>query len=114
MLRHAEAAGDIVPQRAAHHVRTRGPVDPSRVGAWRLELSPSAVGLIELGCGRMMRQRGYQPSGLAARPPIRRTLEFSARYARTAYRQVRERTRDRRERRSEPYPLAAVPRDSAG
>jgi hypothetical protein len=110
MLRPAAAAGDIVPQRAAHHVRTRGPVDPSRIEAWREELSAADIGLIEFGCARMMGVRGYQPSRAGARPSIRRTVEFAARYARTAYGQRREQAQDRRERRTEPYPLAAVPR----
>ena len=42
--------------------------DPSLVHQWRRELSPREIGLVEGRIGRMLTDRGYEPSG---HPPIR-------------------------------------------
>jgi hypothetical protein len=103
-----QAAADMVPTWETYHDRTRGAVDPSRIDAWRTQLTPEEIGLIEWLCGRLMRERGYLPSGLARRPSPALVAKYGFRHARSAARDARIELRDARLRRREPYPLAAV------
>jgi hypothetical protein len=47
-----------------------GPADPARVDAWRDELEPDAVGLVEALCAASMARHGYPPSGTPRRPGL--------------------------------------------
>jgi hypothetical protein len=109
MLSHrTDAANDMVPQWATHHVLTRGNVDPSRIDAWRTSLTPEQIGLIEWRCGRTMQERGYQPSGLARRPSAQLLGAYGYRHARSAVRDARINMQDALRRRRERVPLAAA------
>jgi Sulfotransferase family len=68
MLDHVVAAGDIVPDRKTWHDRTKADVDPSRIEAWRDELAPADVGLIERVARHGMRIWGYAASEAGRRP----------------------------------------------
>jgi Sulfotransferase family len=108
MLDHTQAAADIVPQRARHHVLAHGEVDPSRIEAWRAVLTPEQVGLIERVCKRRMEQYGYPPSGIGVSPPRELTAAFVKRLARSEWTHRTALLRDVRQRRRDPNPLAAV------
>jgi hypothetical protein len=107
MLDHTEAAADIVPKRAAHHVLAHGEVDPSRIEAWRAVLTPEQVGLIERVCRRRMQHYGYAPSGVGVRPPRELSTSFAKCLARAEWTHRMALLRDVRQRRRDPNPLAA-------
>jgi len=107
MLDHTRAAADIVPgYKEGWHGRTRQALDPNRIEAWRSDLTPGEIGLIEAVAARTMRRNGYERSGLG-RPP---TPAERARYYEVLARKLRaigkERGRDVVERRRHPQPLA--------
>lgn len=107
MLDYTRAADDIVPgYKEAWHGRTRQALDPNRIEAWRADLTPSEIGLIEAVAARPMRRNGYRRSGIGRAPtPAERAAYYAecARKLRTIY---RERARDAVERRRHPQPLA--------
>lgn len=109
MLDHSRAAADIVPERKTWHARTHGDVDPARVDAWRNQLSPGQVRLIETAARRGMRRHGYRPSGLPGRPAARDLAEYATVRAQAAAWRAKREFRDARLRRRAPMPLAARP-----
>ena len=109
MLDHAQAASDIVPSRAHWHDRTRGPLDPSRIDAWRTVLTSEEIGLFELVAGRALRTNGYPPrSGAGTRPRPRDVAAYGVAYAKMLAIIYRNRAIDVRQRRHDTGELADV------
>jgi hypothetical protein len=107
MLDHPQAASDIVPSRAHWHDRTRGPVDPGRIDAWRSVLTPEEVGLFEWVAGRALRANGYSPdSGAGTRPRPRDVAAYGIAYAKMLAIIYRNRALDIRQRYHDKGPLA--------
>jgi hypothetical protein len=107
MLDHARAASDIVPTRKHWHDRTRGPLDPARIDAWRTVLTPEEVGLFELVAGRGLRANGYPPrSGAGARPRPRDVAGYGVAYAKMLAIMYRNLAIDIRQRRHDRQRLA--------
>lgn len=68
MTEPARVAAYAIPERKTWHVRTAGRVDTSSVDAWRSQLSPEELGLVEFLAGRNLRAHGYTLSGEGRRP----------------------------------------------
>lgn len=107
MLDHVKAAQDIVPGRKSWHERTRSPVDVQRVDAWRRDLDPPVVALIEAVSRRRMRHYGYQPSKPDCLPAPAALAEYHYYRARTRAAIVARRVEDARLRCRFDVPLAA-------
>jgi hypothetical protein len=74
--------------REVHKERTLEPITPSRVGRWRRALSAQEARQVELICGPLMRELGYElsppslPLSLSALPPLtREAFEVAQSYA---------------------------------
>jgi len=66
--------------------------DPALVAQWKRKLSPADLALLEARIGPMLRERGYEESGVAADPPgpLRRlSLALENRSRRAAFRRGR-------------------------
>ena len=111
MLDHHSAATDLVARRKVWHDRVRGPIDTTRVDAWRTALDPRDVGLIELGAGPAMRRNGYRPSGVAQRPALTDLADFQKRVFGMRLKTARGRLADARLRRRHPMPLPCAGRE---
>ena len=77
MLEPAATAAVAVPARKTWHRRTRGPLDLARIAAYREELPPAQLALVERVAGRRLRRYGYPVGEAACRVP----LAALARYA---------------------------------
>lgn len=106
MLDHAAAARDIVPERKAWHVRTKGQLDPARIEAWRQTLTPREIALFDLVARRGLERNGYRPSGVRARPRMRDLLGFYCKLTLSGAAIRRARAVDAVQRRRDPHPLA--------
>lgn len=82
MLNYQEAALDIVPERKTWHDNTKGELDVSRTEAWRDQLHPAEIRLVEVAARSGMRRWGYRPSGPTDRPPLSSVLRYEANLAR--------------------------------
>lgn len=109
MLAFSTAALDIVPARSTWHSRTHGDLDPTRIDAWRSDLAPTELGLIERVLEAPMRAQGYLPSGTTRRPRTvvlaRYHLDLARRYASLQSAHALDRAVQLRER----QPVAADP-----
>jgi sulfotransferase family protein len=107
MLDYAKAADDIVPgYKERWHGRTRQALDPGRIEAWRADLTPSEIGLVEAVAARPMRRNGYRPSGIGRPPTPAERAAYYREYARKLRTIYRERAIDAVKRRRHPQPLA--------
>ncbi len=107
MISHADAARDIVPARKQWHRLVAGPLDATRVEAWRRDLSPTEIGLVELIGRREMVRHGYAPSDVAFRPSAGDIAAALKQLARTRRALARQRFEDARLRRRFPTALAS-------
>ncbi|MFL6098659.1 MAG: sulfotransferase family protein [Actinomycetales bacterium] len=82
MLSYQGAAHDIVPDRKTWHDNTKGALDVSRTEAWRTQLTPSEIRLVELAARSGMRRWGYRPSGVRVRPAATAVARYEATLAR--------------------------------
>jgi Sulfotransferase family len=82
MLSYQEAARDIVPERKTWHDNTRGALDASRTEAWRDQLHPAEIRLVEVAARGGLRRWGYRTTGLSGRPPLASLLRYEAHLAR--------------------------------
>ncbi len=107
MITHSDAARDIVPARKKWHKLVEGPLDSTRVEAWRRELAPAEIGLVELIGRRQMARHGYQRSDVAARPAAGDIAAALKQLSGTRRALTRQRFEDARIRRRFPMPLAS-------
>jgi Sulfotransferase family len=112
MLHHAEAADDIVPARKRWHDRTRGALNPTRIEAWRTQLSAQEIGLFEFVASSELRRNGYPVSGAGTRPTPVAVAGYHRERLRKLAVMYKERVEDARLRRRDPQPLADLTRSS--
>ncbi len=108
MLRHQDAAEDIVPNWETYHDRTRQDIDPSRVHGWTRDLTAEQIGLIELVCALPMHRHGYQRSRLGRRPPLGMISDYERTFRRLSKEYRDNQRQDARKRERENRPLAMV------
>jgi hypothetical protein len=79
----------VIPQRKSWHANLRGEVTTSAIDAWREELEPWEVGLMETVLRRKLRRGDYALSGAGPRPSVRllRQYSYNARRLRALTRQ---------------------------
>lgn len=68
---HSQNRSDFAPIFDQIHARTEGPIQSSRVNAWRKRLSERDIALIESITRDLMVEVGYQPDDLEAEIPAR-------------------------------------------
>jgi hypothetical protein len=107
MIEHGSAARDIVPTRQVWHGLVQGALDSGRIDAWRKDLAPSEVGLVEWVARREMARQGYAPSDAGRRPEPAHVAAALKQIAATRRSQAQMRLADARLRRRFPMPLAA-------
>lgn len=76
MLTPRDAAAAVVPARKVWHANTGGPLLGARAEAWRDELAPADLAVMDAVAGRTLRALGYPLAAVGVRPPAARVARF--------------------------------------
>ena len=110
MLEPNEIAEEAVPERKRrrHHSRTTDEVSDAAVGRWAGDLEPWEITLMEAVAGRYLRRHGYElVHERRPVPPPRGMARYARQAARSRWRRIADRARERRTARAYDRPVAA-------
>jgi hypothetical protein len=110
MLEPDRVAEEAVPRRKRrrHHKRTTDRVSDQAVGRWTGDLEPWEITLMEAVAGRELRRHGYALThDRRPLPPPRAAVRYARQVARSRWRYLSDRLRERRVARAYDRPVAA-------
>jgi hypothetical protein len=97
----------VIPDGKTWHTNLRGDVTADHAAAWRDELEPWELGLIETVLRRKLTRHGYDLSGEGDRPTPRLLGRYATEVARRQVSMHRRWAQERREAAGATYPVAA-------
>jgi sulfotransferase family protein len=98
---------DVIPERKVWHDNLKQDVSTARVEAWRTELEPWEIGLMESVLRRKLMRNGYELSGVGQRPSLKSVRRYFY-VARRNRQEVKRRwAHEARDMANQTYPVAA-------